>query len=238
MIALCPLHAGKADSDHYPEDLLRKWKRDGVGLAQEVSGKFDFMRRDLMWLVGGSLYHRVPVVLQVEDEPWIWETRDEDGYARLNFKTQVGRERPVLQLDDNVWRVPPGAARIDCLPRGRRLRVDFPGGDTFRANFLEAGDPEELMRIVPWLRENWFVKNRGWLESVPFPLTVVEMWERTSNGRISLTKDATNLGGLAMQHNIAADGPVGLTVSQIPAEQIDLSAIAQRGINQWRAATR
>ena len=60
MIALCLDHAAKADGGAFTDDQLRTLKKNGRQRAEEVRGQFDWMRRDLLAVVGGCFYYEQP----------------------------------------------------------------------------------------------------------------------------------------------------------------------------------
>jgi hypothetical protein len=112
MIALCTEHAGKADSNHYPDDYLRELKAGGEGRYLAVQGKFDYLRRDAIWRVGGNVYIDTPVIIELNNEPLVYWSRDERGFVQLSFKLIGPNGAPKVHLEDNVWLIPPGAALV------------------------------------------------------------------------------------------------------------------------------
>ena len=64
MIALCGLHHPKADAGAYSKEQLREFKRRVAERAEEVKGRFEWMRHSLLAVVGGNFYYETPVVFQ------------------------------------------------------------------------------------------------------------------------------------------------------------------------------
>jgi hypothetical protein len=58
MIALCLDHAARADAGAFTNDQLRTLKREGRDRATAIRGRFDWMRRDLLAVVGGKFLLR------------------------------------------------------------------------------------------------------------------------------------------------------------------------------------
>lgn len=53
----------------FTNEQLRTIKREGSAKAEAIRGRFDWMRRDLLAVVGGNFYHRCPVILQLGNRP-------------------------------------------------------------------------------------------------------------------------------------------------------------------------
>src|SRR5436190_194003 len=80
MIALCAEHHRKADAGAFTGQQLRHMKRSD---DKAVAGRFDWLRNNLLAVVGGSLYYDTPVILQFRGERAIWFERDESGHMLL-----------------------------------------------------------------------------------------------------------------------------------------------------------
>jgi hypothetical protein len=81
MIPLCPTHHAQASA--FSQQQLRELKT----AAQErgpATGRFEWLRRDIVGAVGGCLYHETPILVQLRNEPMVWFERDEVGHALLN----------------------------------------------------------------------------------------------------------------------------------------------------------
>ena len=135
MIALCREHADKADHGSFTDDQLRELKRMGRSRAKLVRGQFDWMRRDLLAVVGGNFYYDQRVILRINDIPCIWFDRDEEDYSLLNFKMPTISGRPRAQVESNFWSVTPAVDEVVCPPSGRLIEVAYPkNGDKFRVS--------------------------------------------------------------------------------------------------------
>jgi hypothetical protein len=214
MIALCLNHAGKADNGSYPNDYLSSLKREGVGLAQTVEGEFDYLRRDVIAVLGSGIYYETRTLLEINGERCIYFNRDKNGYLLLNLKLPTAAGEPRALMVDNVWVVPPGAGKIVCPPRGRSLRVEFDNGDFFRIEFTDVESPVALKEKYPWTNVDALA------DEVTFPIAVVEFWERSSNSAIEIGRHATTLPGRNLIANIVSiRNGVGISV-RVPASDL------------------
>jgi hypothetical protein len=121
MIALCREHADKADHGAYTNDQLRDLKQSGPLRLSKVAGKFDWMRHDLLAVVGGVFYWRVPTIIQIGTRKAVWFERDEDGYQLLNFNMPSLAARSRAQIRNNFWTVAPE----DCTHMSPARSTDF-----------------------------------------------------------------------------------------------------------------
>ncbi|MEW8055956.1 MAG: hypothetical protein AB2796_11590, partial [Candidatus Thiodiazotropha sp.] len=64
MIALCPAHHGKADAGAYTPNQLRAYKKNKVQ-SQKIKGKFDWLRNDLLVVIGGMFYYKTLSPLKI-----------------------------------------------------------------------------------------------------------------------------------------------------------------------------
>lgn len=207
MIALCREHADKADNGSFTDEQLRRFKAEGRGRGLSVSGRFDWMRRDLLAVVGGNAFLRTPVVLEVDGDKAIWFNRNENGELLLNFAMPSLSATPRASIRDNVWTVAPeGVAELICPPSGRRLRVRYANGDLFHAEFSSVSDAAELQQRLVDFRH---------LErlAVDYPLTVVELWEQAGGTGLQLTPDGTRVGTNQFKRQIVSNTPVGMVVN-------------------------
>lgn len=204
MIALCSNHAAKADQGYYPDDYFRRLKADGSGRAKSVQGQFDYLRRDLMVVVGSNAFYNVDTMLQIDGRRAVFFKRDADGYLLLNFQVPGVDGHPRAWMEDNVWLVPPGAENIDCPPRGRYLDVRFDNGDRFRIEFTEFPDPQSFLGTYPYFH--------SLLDQVEFPLAVAEFWEKAEGAGVELGRGVTNAGGLGLSQSIIRNVQLGISV--------------------------
>jgi hypothetical protein len=71
MIALCLDHASQADAGAFTDDQLRQMKRRGREASMAIQGRFEWMRRDLLAVVGGNFYYKTPVILEIGPRPCV-----------------------------------------------------------------------------------------------------------------------------------------------------------------------
>lgn len=228
MIALCSNHAAKADQNYYPDDFMRQLKREGAGRAEAVRGEFDYLRRDLLVIVGSNAYYKVDTVLQVGDKRAIYFNRDDNGYLLLNFQLPGVKGKPQAWMEDNVWIVPPGAQNVDCPPRGRYLEVFFHNGDRFRIEYSEVMDAEQYKRK--------FSKHDAIVDQLAFPLTVAEFWERSAGAGIELGRDATRIGTNVIRDSTIVGSRVGIMIGSAVSAVSHPTGISEEGMRAIAAA--
>ena len=150
MIALCNEHANKADNGSFTDDQLRKLKAEGRARGLAARGRFDWMRNELLALVGGTFFYKCPLILRVGEVNCIWFTRDDDNYLLVNLRMPSLASRPRAQIEENVWTVLPyGAKEVVVPPHGRLVQVDYENGDRFKAEFREIKSADELQERYP-----------------------------------------------------------------------------------------
>lgn len=213
MIALCRKHADKADNGSYTDDQLRELKRLGKSRAAEVRGRFDWMRQDLLAVVGRNFFYEERVIFQLANVPCIWFDRDEQGYLLLNFRMPTVGGSPRAQIDQNFWSVAPSVEEVVCPPNGRLVEVKYSNGDKFRAEFYNAGSPAELdTRYPPTGPRNWY-------SVVKFPVTVVELWETAAGTNIEFGPRFSRLGSLQMTDCFSGrSGRAGIRMDVSPSQ--------------------
>jgi hypothetical protein len=211
MIALCVEHAAKADGGAFTDDQLRTLKREGRAHADAAKGRFDWMRRDLLAVVGGNFYYRCPVVLQIGDRNVIWFSRDNAGSLLLNFwmPTASGQER--ARILENFWVVPPAVQDLECPPSGKRIHVHYANGDETRVEFFEIDSLTELIKRYP---ETGSIV-RG--AAINWPITGVELWEKAPGTQIEFGPKVTRIGGIQISGSFMSDiGGAGIHLDLPP----------------------
>lgn len=212
MIALCREHADKADNKSYTDEQLRILKREGRSRGTVVSGSFDWMRRDMVALVGGNAYVETDVLIQDGNQPAVWFTTNATGEKMLNFRmpTVSGKQRAALV--DNFWRVNPKDLKtMTCPPSGRLVEIKYANGDYLKFEFSDIGDVEQLKKKIPKL--TYIAKY-----AFNYPFTLVEVEQEVAGTQIRLTSTesitasgAMSLGDCVMEGStIAIGGPSGV----------------------------
>ena len=227
MIALCLEHARKADAGAFTEAQLREFKRNGARQTQAIRGRFDWMRRDLLVIVGGNFYYRQEgPILQLGDKPCIWLRRDSDGYLLTNFWLPTASREPRARLEDNWWIVPPDVAQdIESPPHGRLVHVKYPNGDELRIEFFDIESLDELDQRYPWC------STKLW-SGITEPMVGVEVWERAADTDIEFGPRETRIGNYTVTRTlftrsagaaIAAPWPPGIGGPMYQDQELRLS---------------
>jgi len=190
MIALCREHADKADHGSFTDEQLRVLKRDGKRRAQEVRGRFDWMRQDLLAVVGGNFYYGASVILELGTIRCVSFDRDQDGYLLLNVRMPTTSGRPRTRIDHNFWTVMPGVEEVICPPSGRLVEVSYGNGDKFRTEFFDVASPDVLAA-----RYSEQSDVASWSGDIGFPLTAVEVWETAAGTSIEFGPNFSKLPG-------------------------------------------
>jgi hypothetical protein len=211
MVALCVEHANKADGGSFTSEQLAALKREGRSRAEAVSGRFDWMRRELLAVVGGNFYYRCPVVLQIGDRKAIWFSRDDSGSLLLNFwmPTTSGEER--ASISENFWIVPPAVKDLECPPSGKRIHVHYPNDDELRVEFFEMESVKDLRKRYP---EMSHMVDRS---DLPWPLIGVELWEKAPGTPIEFGPKVSRLPGIQIRGSFMKDiGGAGIHIDLPP----------------------
>jgi hypothetical protein len=187
MIALCGEHHAKANAGAYTKEQLRDFKGNAVQHRKDIEGRFDWMRRQLLAVVGGNFYFESPIILEFKKQPVIWFNRDEDGYLLLNLRMLSTSREPRVQLEDNFWLSIGNPDDLECPPSGKLLKVTYSNGDSMKIEFFELESEAISKKLYPQATfENW---------GIPFPITVVEVYEKVGGTEIEFGPRETTLPG-------------------------------------------
>lgn len=122
--ALSREHADKADNKSYTDDQLRQLKAAGKGRGRDVAGRFDWMRREMVALIGGNAYYEIDNLIMMDLDPVVWFSTNANGGNMINFRmpTQPGQDQRAA-LIDNFWLMnPKGASAFECPLTDASLR--------------------------------------------------------------------------------------------------------------------
>jgi hypothetical protein len=152
LIPLCPSHHAQAGA--FTVEQLRAFKR--AAYDNPVKGRFEWLRREIVGAVGGSLYHETPVLVQLGSEPMVWFRRDEFGHALLNVRmlTTPGNQMDRVRIQDNDFNVRGTPTDFETPPSGRLLRVRYANGDYMRIEFREIRSLEAAAKRFPDVRSD------------------------------------------------------------------------------------
>jgi hypothetical protein len=213
MIALCLLHAGQADAGAFTKEHLQELKRKAPENANEIRGELTWMRREVLALVGGNWYYDTPTILQVGNTPAIAFERDTDGYLLLNLQFPSPTGIPRVKIEQNFFTVNPD--QIDdvvCAARGRTIQIDYANGDRFSHQYRDIHDQAALQDTYGLLIGGPIP------DQIRFPLTVVEVSERTQ-GIFDFDASQTRIGGMQMTRSWSISNRVGVMIGASPEQE-------------------
>jgi len=185
MIALCAQHHKKADGGLYTVGQLHELKSDKANAAL-VMGNLDWLRKDLLAVVGGSFFYKVPRILVVDNVDVVALHKDEDGYLRLsiNMLSLLPEERIVI--DRNEWRNIGSPLDLRCPPQGKELEVIYDNGDFLHLRFFVIDDFASAIKKYP------DASGRE-MQQISYPLTCVEVNFRAEGSGIDVTPSGAKL---------------------------------------------
>ena len=204
MIALCAEHHAKADAGTYTNEQLRSMKKRSS--IEPVKGSFDWMRSDILAVVGSNFYYNTPLVLQIHKNPVIWFNRDEHGYMLLNVNMPTTSGNKRLQLEDNFWINTGDTTDFEAAPSGKLIHAKYKNGDELTIEF------NEIKTEIDFVKK-YSCKSH----SVKYPLTAIEIYckivDAFGKSLIELTPKYTNLLGIQMINNWIVNCAVGVNVT-------------------------
>ncbi len=204
MIALCGEHHDKADAGAYTKDQLRELKIEGVKRAEEVKGRFEWMRHRLLVVVGGNFYYETPIIFRFRDDPSIWFNRDEDDRLLLNVRMLSASGEPRMRIEDNFWLNCGDPDDLESPPSGKFLHVKYSNGDMLKVQFFELESVAAAQKRYPSAHVE------GW--KIPFPITAVEVQNRVGGTNIAFGPRQTTVGGITIKNGFAAYCGAGIAI--------------------------
>jgi hypothetical protein len=164
MIALCSEHHAKADA--WTVEQVRALKSSS-SRSGNVVGRFEWMRREILAVVGGNLYYATPVILRVDGQNMVWFERDEDQHLLLNIRMTLPGEEPRTELVNNDWIIQGGPSDVESPPNGSKLVVRYDDHDYVHIRFQEWKRPRDLAEKFPLVR--------NLVDHLSFPLVTAEI---------------------------------------------------------------
>ena len=187
MIALCAQHHKKADGGTYTIGQLHALKRDKAN-ADLVKGNLDWLRKDLLAVVGGNFYYETPKIITIDNIDLVSLVRDEDGYLRLNINMLSLDPEERIIIEDNSWENIGTPVDLRSPPQGKELEVSYSNGDYLYLRFIELKSKEQAIKKY----------GHDIFSNLVFPLTAVEVNMTIAGTRIELTPQNSQIGGLQM----------------------------------------
>ncbi|USD39680.1 HNH endonuclease [Ferrimonas sp. SCSIO 43195] len=205
MIALCAQHHKKADGDAYTIEQLHELKQDKANAAH-VRGNLDWLRHEMLAVVGGSFYYETPVILEMDGVEVISLKRDTDGYLRLSVNMLSLCAEDRLVIDRNSWENIGKPSDLRSPPQGKELEVRYPNGDYLHVRFIELlsqAHADKRYNSHP-LREQ---------SAFSYPITAVEVNLVIEGTGIEFNPRSTNIGFGTMTDCFHAHCGTAITVS-------------------------
>ncbi|MBA6095583.1 HNH endonuclease [Pseudomonas juntendi] len=205
MIALCAHHHDKADGGVFTVDQLREMKCDRAN-AESVKGSLDWLRRNMVALVGGSFYYETPRVVVIDDVEVVSVRRDEEGYLRLSVNLLSLEADERICIDMNSWSGIGEPIDLRCPPQGKELEVSYENGDYIYLRFSEFSCPGDAYEKY---------RNKGFLDekNVAYPITVLEVNLRIGGANIVLTPQASKFDWITLSPSTVIRCGTGIKVS-------------------------
>jgi len=202
MIALCGKHHAKADAGAYTKEQLHQLKQTPFARGRGVAGRFDWLRHELLLVVGGSFYLRTPVAVRRRHEPLVWLTRDAEDHAVLNVSMWTTTDQPRMVMQESFWLSEGNPNDLECPPSGRLVSVEYPGGDYLRVEFFELLDADAFGKR--YSEAHW---------SLPLPLTAVEIQMHVGGTGVEFGPRETSLGGAIIRGSLMSDCAQGIVIT-------------------------
>jgi hypothetical protein len=150
MVALCRDHHPEADAGAFTVHELREFKRVGRDRNQALGARFNWMREELLAVVGGNFYVETHIAVRVQNLPVVWFNRERSGRLLVNLQMLTMSGKPRLLMLDNFWLTEGSDEReIVCPPSGRLVSAKYPNGDRLKIEFREFASVEEFDRRYP-----------------------------------------------------------------------------------------
>jgi hypothetical protein len=201
MIALCGLHHPQADGGAYTVDQLREFKANGAARNREVRARFEWMRQDLLAVVGGNFYFGTPVPVRFRNTNVVAFTKDEQGRLLLETNMLSTSHDPRMAIQENFWVVRGSPVDLECPPHGRLVTADYANGDKLHVEFIPDMTAEAVAERYPDAR----VGEWNWTE-MPQKLAAVEIQMKVGGTELEFGARDTRLPGNNVMTNCFMSG--------------------------------
>jgi hypothetical protein len=201
MIALCAEHHAKADAGSWTKEQLRTIKENAKENSSVVTGHFDWMRNDLLAIVGCNYFYRTPIIFEFKGQPIIWFNRDEEGNFLLNVKMLSTSIGPRLFIEDNFWTNEGNPIDLEAPPSGKLIKVNYENEDSLKVEFFEIALRDDLLNRYPNFSLLWKIK---------FPITAVEIHYKVGNTEIEFGPQYTTIPGIKTYNGFFDNCKVGI----------------------------
>jgi hypothetical protein len=236
MIAICRDHHSEADAGAFTDAQLREMKHLGRDRSKELGAKFNWMREDLVAVVGGNFYVRTPIAMRVQDMPVVWFNRDEEDRLLVNLQAPTTSGQPRMTMIDNFWMTEGSEEReIVCPPSGRLVSAKYLNGDALKVEFREIASEEDFERRFPPTpmpaelkarleQSGTSVPDPSHRESIAhsgltFPLAAVEITLKIAGTDIDFGPKHTSVGGSVITGSWMIDCGVGIQIGEASRPQ-------------------
>jgi hypothetical protein len=187
MIALCAEHHKKADAGAYTGEQLRNFKTNRTN-AETVRGAFEWLRNDLLAVVGRNFYYETLRVIQIDGIDVVSFIRDEEGYLRLNVQMLSLSAQSRARIEENIWNNIGTPSDLQSPPSGKLLEIKYPSGDQLSVEFFE------LVSMDAATKRYGLTAFLGSAD-LRFPITAVEVNLAIGSAGMSLSPKGTTLPG-------------------------------------------
>jgi hypothetical protein len=193
MIALCATHHAKAGA--WTPDQIRAMKTAPEG-RPEVRGQFEWMREDVLAVIGGNFFYETPHMVVFHGEPMIWFERDQQRRLLLNLRVLTASGLPRTRLENNDWIIRGDPTDVESPPNGSRLRVRYDNGDDVSIRFREWADGSALEAEYP--------RALALGSTLRFPLVTAEVTVEVGGTDIKFGPKTTSLPGAQITGSIVS----------------------------------
>jgi hypothetical protein len=198
MIALCAEHHRKADvPGAFPVDYLRELKNAPQGNL--ISGRFDWLLRDFVVVMGGAWAANCWVPVSYGDRPVISFHRDGAGFLLMNIDMPSASMAPRLRMWESTWYQRGTPKDVECPPSGRMLKIGYRNGDYLRIEFRPIAGVDDFRARYP-------LSHDIGPSAAAYPFTAIEIELRLAESDLHINKDVFRLHGVEMRNTLVQGG--------------------------------
>ena len=145
MIALCIKHHKQADNGAFLNEQLIEMKNINKHNVRILEGKFEWLRNELLIVIGGNIFINSKIAIQHKSEKVIWFTRDHNNNILLNIHMLTDDKVLKTEMIENVWYEYGNAKDIICPPSGKSLFIEYSDGDRIGLEYKVIKDSKSLL---------------------------------------------------------------------------------------------